>query len=137
MSLIRINRNPNRRQLLVFGAAWLGVLGIAGCASWLRGRHPAADVLWALAVCVPLVGLGFPAVLRYAYLGLSYATYPIGFVVSYLVLAFAYFLVLTPIGLAMGLFRYDPLSRKFDPEAKSYWTPRDKTKTVESYFNQS
>jgi hypothetical protein len=37
----------------------------------------------------------------------------------------------------MRLFKYDPLARKFDPAARSYWTPRGKAKPAESYFNQN
>jgi len=137
MSLIRISRNPSGRQLKVFTAAWLVVLGAAGLASWLRGRHGAADVLWALAVALPLCGAAGPAAVRYAYVGLSYATYPIGYVVSHVVLAVVYYLVLTPIGLAMRLFRHDALARGFDSGKKSYWQPANTTRRVESYFDQT
>jgi hypothetical protein len=36
----------------------------------------------------------------------------------------------------MRLLGKDPLSRAFEPGAKSYWKPRDKTASAESYFNQ-
>ena len=55
----------------------------------------------------------------------------------YVVLAIVYFLALTPIGLTMRLFRHDPLSRRLDPQAKSYWKPRSAAKSAEDYFNQS
>jgi ABC-type uncharacterized transport system permease subunit len=136
MSLIRISKNPSVRQLKVFAAAWLAFLALSGLAFWLRGRHTAAEALWILAFAVPLAGALSPAVVRYAYVGLSYATYPIGFVVSHVVLAIVYFLVLTPIGLAMRLFGHDPLARRFDPGKRSYWSPADRTNPVESYFKQ-
>jgi hypothetical protein len=136
MSLIRIERNPTGRQLLVFSVAWLLFLGSWGFMAWTHGRNAAAAVLWTLAAAVPLAGAVSRRILRLAYVALSHATYPVGFVVSYVVLAIVYFVVLTPIGLAMRLLGHDPLSRKFDPAAKSYWIPRDKAKTVESYFNQ-
>lgn len=136
MSLIRINRNPGRRQLLVFGLAWLAVLGLLGWESWHRGRHPAAEAAWVIAAAVPLAGLISPAFLRYVYLATSYATYPVGFAVSHLVLALVYYLALTPIGLTMRLFRHDPLSRRFDPEAQSYWVRRGGPRPAESYFQQ-
>ncbi len=136
MSLIRINKNPSGRQLAVFGAAWLVFLGAAGLAVRLRGGH-GAGLLWAAAAAVPLAGAVWPRGLRHLYLGLSYATYPIGFVVSHVALLFMYTLVLTPVGLAMRLFRHDPLSRKFDREAGSYWMPRDRARKPESYLNQN
>lgn len=137
MSLVRINRNPSRRQLASFAVAWLAFLGLWGSALWLRGHRPAAEILWAAAGVVPLAGAVSARFLRHVFVGLSYATYPVGFVVSQVVLAIAYFLVLFPIGLAMRMFGHDPLARRFDPEAKSYWTAREGTRPVESYFDQS
>jgi hypothetical protein len=136
MSLIRISRNPSARQLKVFAAAWLLFLGLAGAASWLRGRHPTAELLWALACAVPLAGAANPASIRLVYVGLSHATYPVGLVVSHVVLAIVYFLVVTPIGLAMRLFRNDPLARKFEPGRKSYWILTPTERPPESYFKQ-
>jgi hypothetical protein len=137
MSLIRIEKNPSSRQLLVFGLAWLAFFGFWAWECGLRGRRATGDVLWVLAAAVPLAGLVSRRVLRYAYVGMSCATYPVGFVVSHVVLALVYFLALTPIGLTMRLLGHDPLSRKFEPGSKTYWKPRDKTKPVDSYFNQS
>jgi fatty acid desaturase len=136
MSLIRINRNPSGRQLLAFGLAWLAFLGLLGWESWLRGRHSAAEIAWTLAAAVPVAGLLSRGLLRLVYLAMSYATYPIGFVLSRILLALVYYLALTPIGLTMRLFRYDPLYRRFDPNAKSHWERRTGTKTAESYFDQ-
>ncbi len=136
MSLIRINRNPSARQLLVFGLAWLALLALLGWESWFRDRHLVAGTLWAVAAVVPLAGLVSKGFLRHVYLGLSYATYPIGFVLSHIVLALVYYLALTPIGLTMRLFRHDPLSRRVDPKAQSYWVSRSGTKTPESYLHQ-
>jgi ABC-type uncharacterized transport system permease subunit len=96
-----------------------------------------AESLWATAAVVPLAGVASRTLLRLAYVGMSYVTFPVGFVASYIVLALVYFLALTPIGLTMRLFGHDPLSRKFEPDAASYWKPRSKNKTPESYFNQS
>jgi ABC-type uncharacterized transport system permease subunit len=89
-----------------------------------------------LAALVPLGGMASRSFLRVVYLGLSYATYPIGYAVSHVVLVVVYYLVLTPIGLAMRLFGYDPLAGRFDAGAKTYWTPRENPKSVESYFKQ-
>jgi ABC-type uncharacterized transport system permease subunit len=136
MSLVRIERNPSGRQLLVFGSAWLAFLGFAGLSLWHHGRRHPAEALLAAAVLVPLAGAFGRTVPRLAYVGLSYLTYPVGFVASYVVLALVYFLVLTPIGLAMRLLGRDPLSRAFDPGAQSYWIARDEKRDVGSYFKQ-
>lgn len=137
MSLIRIDKNPSGRQLIVFGGAWLGFFGVAGWLCWHRGRHAAAEALWGAAALVPLAGAVSRRAIRSAYVGLSYATYPIGFVVSHVALALVYYLALAPIGLTMRLFGHDPLSRKFDKAAKSYWKRRKGPRPPASYFDQS
>lgn len=44
--------------------------------------------------------------------------------VSPLMLAVIYFVVITPTGLAMRLFRHDPLRLRQAPDAESYWIER-------------
>ena len=138
MALIRINRDPSRCQLAGFGLMWLVFFGVIG---WIvlskGGSMPAAAAVWAVAVVVPVVGWIAPPAMRLVYLGMSYAAYPIGFVVSHVVLALVYYLVFTPIGLAMRLVGYDPMHRRFDPEAKTYWCPRKQDEPVDRYFRQS
>ena len=45
-------------------------------------------------------------------------------IVSPIVLGFMFFLVITPTGWLMRLFRKDPLRLRFDGDAKSYWIER-------------
>ncbi|HZZ18535.1 MAG TPA: SxtJ family membrane protein [Opitutaceae bacterium] len=137
MSLIRITRNPPGRQLLVFALAWAVFLGSIGLADWHHGRPRAAETLWAAALLLPLTALVSLKPLRWAFVGLSYITYPIGMVVSHIALAVVYFLVLMPIGLVMRILGRDPLTRRFDPDQKSYWLKRPASRPPESYFKQN
>lgn len=137
MSLIRLNLHPSRFQLSVFSAAWFVVCAAVSIQLWRHGHHKPAITVGALSIAVPLVGIGVPEVLRWLYIGLSYATYPIGFVVSHLVLAIVYFVVVTPIGLVMRVCGYDPLERKFDAKSPSYWKVRRTRAAPETYFRQS
>lgn len=136
MSLVRITKNPSGRQLLVFAVAWLVFFGAIAFSLWRHGRAPAAATLAGIAAGIPLVGAAFRPVLRLAYLGLSYATYPLGLVVSYVVLALVYFVALTPIGWMMRLVGHDPLGRRFEPGRATYWTTRGPARPTESYFKQ-
>ena len=137
MSLIRIQRNPSRRQLAVFAVAWAVSLMLVG---WLwplpLGDFSLRDLLWVLAVIVPVLGLVLPGFLRSVYLGSAYLALPLGIVVSHIVLAGIYYLVLTPIGLALRLTGYDPLHRSFEPSRPSYWTPREEHADTARYFRQ-
>lgn len=136
MSLIRINRHPPLRQLLVFAGAWLVFTGVLGLVQWRNNYPVGAMVCWALATGVPLVGLVWREGLRRLYVGLTYATWPIGFVVSTLVLVLLYYLVMTPIGLILRLCRYDPLDRRFDGAAATYWRVRPVRRAPASYLRQ-
>ena len=138
MSIIRINRDPTRSQLFVFGLVWLLFFGAVGAVVWGRGGpRPLALGIGAAAVIVPLVGMLSPRFLRIVYLGMAYAALPIGFVVSHLLLAVVYYLVLTPTGLLMRAFGHDPMGRRFDPRAASYWVPRKGPPSADRYFRQS
>jgi hypothetical protein len=136
MSLIRIERNPSRRQLATFGVVWFVAFAIFGGIALSRSGLPWATALWAAAVLVPGIGCLAPALLRAVYVGMACLTYPIGVVVSLVLLAAVYYLVLTPIGLLLRLFGYDPMCRRRDPNAVSYWTPREPADDVRRYFRQ-
>jgi hypothetical protein len=73
---------------------------------------------------------------RILYLALTLAALPIGFVVSFLLLAAFYFLLLTPVGLLFRLIRRDPLRRTFDRSAASYWMLRRPATNKNRYFHQ-
>ena len=138
MPVIEINTNPTRRQLMQFGLIWLVFFAGAGAMMWLRARSPGAAIgLWAAAVVVPVVGRAWPRFMRLVFLGMSYLAWPIGFVVSHVVLAVVYYLVVTPIGLVLRLAGHDPMGKRFDPEATTYWHPREKeTSDPARYFRQ-
>lgn len=125
MNVIAIDRHPSRRRLRRFGVVWLVFLAALGAMAWFeRDNHRLAVGLWVVAVVVPVLGWCLPRMMRWLYVGLSYLTWPIGWLVSHLVLALVYFLVVTPIGLLARLFGYDPMSRKADADASSYWIDR-------------
>jgi hypothetical protein len=136
MSLIRINHHPSVRQLRVFAGAWLIFFGLLAIFLRAKGHQYAAIAVGGIAIGVPSVGLAAPEVLRLAYLGLSYATFPIGWVISHAILAALYYVVFTPVGLLLRLFDYDPLDRRIDRAATTYWKPRDKPSSVDRYFRQ-
>jgi hypothetical protein len=137
MSLIRIDHHPSRRQLTIFGLLWTAFLGVAGWIVFSRfGSMPAAIGIWIAAVAVPLAGVALPELLRLVYLGMAYAAFPIGYVVSHAVLAAVYYLLILPTGLLMRLVGYDPMRRRLDPNINSYWLERKPTDDVNRYFRQ-
>jgi hypothetical protein len=135
MSLIRLNPRPSPKQLLVFALGWLGFVGLLGLAFWKRGHPTVAASCWIMALGVPAAGAVWREGIRLLYVGLSYATYPIGLVVSSVVLITLYYVILTPIGLLLRLWGHDALQRRFDPEAGSYWHKRPRSpQAPDRYF---
>jgi hypothetical protein len=65
-----------------------------------------------------------------------YAAYPIGWTISHLLLLIVYYVILTPVGLAMRLAGRDPLDRSPDPAAESYWVRRTPPDSPARYFRQ-
>ena len=138
MRVVQINKDPTRRQLNQFGFIWLGFLALFGVVAQFKFQSPGvARGLWVAAVVVPILGWLVPAFMRLVFLGMSYLAWPIGFVVSHVVLAVVYYLVLTPIGLLTRLFEYDSMKKRFEPKARSYWIERS-SEAVEPkrYFRQ-
>jgi hypothetical protein len=135
--MIRIDPNPSRRQLAVFGLAWLIFFGVLGGIQWRRhGVNLDSAVEWIIAVIIPAAGLVWPEFLRFVYVFAIYATYPIGLVVSFFILVVIYYIVLTPIALILRLTGYDPMQHRFDYSAKSYWTSRKQEEKTNRYFQQ-
>ena len=136
MALIEINKNPSKRELQWFGlmlAAFLAVVGIV--AYWKFEALAVAQVLWIACVPVLLIYYAVSAVRLPIYLGWLYATYPIGWTISHIVMAVVYFGCFTPIGWILRLVGYDPLTRN-KPTADSYWNERPSETPASRYFRQ-
>jgi hypothetical protein len=137
MSLIRIDHNPSRHKVALSATLWTMLLGSLGLVLLIKTDSlPAAAAVWTAALLLAAAGWLLPGPTRILYLAVTYATLPFWLVVSPVVLAVVYYLVLTPTGLLMRLFGYDPMQRRFDPDAKTYWLPREQHEDVSRYFRQ-
>jgi hypothetical protein len=146
MSVIEINWTPKAAQLRSFGYTALGGFGLSGLiVAWRTGAFGATashaawtapSVLWAVGVVVFLVGLARPTALRPVYVGLMAATFPIGWVVSHVLLGLTYFVLFALVGLLLRITGRDPLERRFNRGLASYWTPRATGVDVQRYFRQ-
>lgn len=135
--MIRIEHNPSRKQLLLFGLLWLVFFSFWGAAAWRdSGKNWLALLLWSIALVIPVAGIIRSEVLRAVFVLASYITFPIGWILSSVVLAVLYYLVLTPIGVLLRLTGYDPMKRRFDRTAKTYWLARNPDTEMERYFKQ-
>jgi len=136
--LTEIQWHPTAKQLRVFGVG--GLLASIAAALVLHFAWGTAT-LWPMLVlaagtAICLCSLVSPRLARVLYIGLTLAAMPIGFVVSFILLAAFYFLLLTPVALVFRLIGRDVLYRRFDAAAESYWVPHKPSEDMERYFHQ-
>jgi Saxitoxin biosynthesis operon protein SxtJ len=138
MPLVEINRNPSERELRHFGGIYLPIfLVLVGLICFRRLESSSLSIgLWCAAGVSLLLGWSFPKLFRGIFVGSMIVTYPIGWVVSHVILAIIYYLVFTPMGLALRLFGHDAMKKRFDPDAATYWVPHRVRSGTEHYFRQ-
>ena len=136
MGLIEL-RPPSKFELRIFGLVPLAFLGlIGGLLMWRAGAQRVPFVLWGVGLAIAIVYYAIPKCRMIIYYGWMKAVYPLGWLVSHAVLGLVFYAVLTPMGLLMRLFGRDPMNRKLDPDASSYWAPHDPGGKTERYFRQ-
>lgn len=126
MSLIEINKNPSRRDLEWFGVVVAAFCGAAGALLfWKLGAPATARGFWIAGAAILVAYYAVPALRKPMYVGWMVLCWPLGWLMSHLILGIAYFLVITPVGLIMRTLGNDPMRRKFDPAATTYWSPHE------------
>lgn len=129
--------DPTRRDLVVFGVGLpIFTLLLGGMLSRLTGASLAGRAVWVAGGLLSVVFLAVPARRRAIYAGWMRATYPLGWLVTHVLLTAVFVAVITPLALLMKLLRIDPLNRRFDSSAATYWTSRDPDTELRSYFRQ-
>ena len=137
MAVIELKLDPSKKELKVFGAMLLAFAALVGGLVWWKFEsQQTAQIIWAVGAVVTLVYFAVPPFRMPVYRGWMYAAYPIGWTVSHVLLGIIFYLVITPIGLIMRLLGYDPMQRKLDPNAATYWEPRAQVADVKRYFRQ-
>jgi len=136
--MISVQWNPEKKQLRQFAGIWFP----AFCAlvGWSIARKTGhwheVEIGWALAGVLSLLGLFFPPLIRPIFVGLILLTYPIGWVVSHVLLGLIFYGVVTPIGLFLRASGHDSLDLK-PPQGLTMWKrPVGKTDAA-SYLRQS
>jgi hypothetical protein len=144
--MVELNLRPDARTLRQFG--WIalvgfGLLALMAWRGWLifaalpeAARDEFAAVFAGLAVVSALFSLVYPKANWPIYVGLTVVAFPIGFVLSYVIMGTLFYLIIAPIGFVMRLFGHDPMHRHFQRDAKSYWLDSRPPRPTASYFKQ-
>ena len=137
MALTAINRNPAAADLRSFGRLLGPFVAVAGGILAARsGSLRAGLIVWGVGGALTLVYLAAPGARRAIFLGWTYVTYPIGWLISHTVMAAVYFLVFAPIGFLLRRLGRDLLDRRIEPTADSYWVAREPEPGADRYFRQ-
>ena len=118
-------KNLKNKDLRQFGIVLGLILGVFGGIYFLKGHQTAYLRFLSVAVIILVAGIFVPRVLRPVYAVFIKIARVIGWVNTRILLFLIYFLILTPIGFIRRLFGNDPMDRKIDKSAQSYWIKRE------------
>jgi Saxitoxin biosynthesis operon protein SxtJ len=130
-------REPTKRDLNVLALIFLGLPGLIG-AYLVYWKGSANGYMWigvgaALVLC-RLV----PPLFRLIYRVWVSFSIILGYFVSRVLLTVIFFVVIVPTGFIMKIFAKDPMDRKLDPDATTYWQKKEQESdvSVERYQKQ-
>ena len=136
--MISVQWNPNQKQLRQFAAIWFPAF--CGLVGWMIGKKTghwgAVEIGWFVCGGVSVAGFLFPPLIRPVFVGLILATFPIGWVVSHVLLGAIFYGIVSPMGLILRLTGHDPLQLKPPPGHSLWKTPVGRTDPA-SYLRQS
>lgn len=136
--MIALKKTFTDGELRWFGPLFLLFSGMIGAVvRWRFDSPQLATWVWALGGATVVVYYLFPQSRRTIFMAWLGAVYPIGWVLSHILLGVVFYFVVLPIGLLLRLARYDPLTRKFDQKVTSYWIEREPSSDPRKYFRQS
>ncbi len=144
--LLELNLNPEPRILRQFGFIALVGFGLLALAAHYEillfsmglgaARAPLVVAFAAIAVVSATFSLVAPRLNRLVYVAISVLTYPIGLVLSYVILGFLFFAIIAPIGMLLRVLGKDPMQRRFDASARSYFVRAKPPSSTENYFRR-
>ncbi len=130
-----IPRNPSRRTLRQFAGLSLVFFGLLGTVKLATGHSTTGTALLVLGVCLGVLGLSFPALLRPVFVGWMVAVFPVGWLVARLVLALLFYGVFVPLGACFRLAGRDALGLR-RRAATSYWQVKPAAAGPANYYRQ-
>jgi hypothetical protein len=124
------------RTLRQFSGLWIVFFG--GLGAWYalgRGQPTPGIALVILAVTIGPLGLIWPQAIKPIYTAWMLAVFPIGWLVSLVLLAVVYYGVVTPIAVAFRLAGRDALQRS-PVECETYWRSKSTPEDLQRYLRQ-
>ena len=125
------NLDVNTKSLRKFGFSVGAVFCLLALWMFLKNHFPVAlTILGIVGVLLMVMGLTVPKALKEIYKAWMGMAFAIGWVVSRILLAILFFLVITPIGFIAHLFGNEFLDIKKDRARDTYWVRRNNNKKI-------
>ncbi|WP_166819872.1 SxtJ family membrane protein [Thalassoroseus pseudoceratinae] len=131
-----MKKSPTIVELRFFAGGLLILGGIVWLTASIQRPETLSVVSAGTLTGLGLLGLLRPDRIRMVYRGWMLLVTPIGWLVSHLVMAAIYFLVVTPIGLMRRVCGTDSLGRDCTSEAETFWEPIHQTDDPVRSFRQ-
>jgi Saxitoxin biosynthesis operon protein SxtJ len=113
--------------LLIWGTVFGFSHGWGGRSEW---------ILYGIALVLFFWGMISPYTLKPIYIGWMYFTRTMAWVITTVVLGLVFYIGFTGIGLLMRLLGKNPLDRKLDPSADSYWIKHPPYKFSKEHYHR-
>lgn len=137
MKWSEINSHPDQRVLRQFAGACLVVLIAVGLREYRVSRHELGLGLAIAGLLLGTAGLMRPSSLRWLFVGWMKLAFPLNWIVSEVVLAMIFYLLLTPLAVVFRLMGRDALDLKAKrSDRASFWVRRTANPDVRRYFRQ-
>jgi hypothetical protein len=135
--MLDIQWHPTRKELRAFSALLIIFCAVvAGMILYRTGNSTLPAIIAAAGLAIGAIGYIWPAFARPVYVAWMIVAFPIGWLVSHLLLASIFFLVFTPIGWLLRATGHDAMKRKKNDSQSSYWETRPTPRKPADYFRQ-
>jgi hypothetical protein len=129
--------SPTTRVLRQFAGMWLAFFSaLAAWEAFGRGRMLWAAALFVLALAIGPLGLARPRLIRPVFVAAMILAYPIGWVVSHVLLAVVFFGLFLPVALVFRLKGRDALRLKPQHGLDTYWIAKPAPTDMGQYYRQ-
>lgn len=115
---------PTSRVLRQFAGAWLMFFLLFSATAFWKRHNVSLSSIFAVMALFGIVGLIKPNAIRLPFIVASVVTYPIGWVMSHIILAVMFYGVITPLGLFWRIRGRDPLQLRDQSKQSTFWIKR-------------
>jgi saxitoxin biosynthesis operon SxtJ-like protein len=127
----------SRKEQRKFGIVMAIAITVLGGLRWAFHRGDPPMMFVYVAAVFLVLGLVAPVLLKPVLIAWLRFALVLNWIVTHILLTVAFFLLITPTRYLISIFSDDPLDRKWEPDAETYWKePDDQPDDPDAYLNQ-